>query len=291
MKILCVLTVFAVCLFSANSVFAENGKVYIVPKLEGSQTAQVGVEFLAEVAIDKQTAINAFDFIIDYSKDKARFLGVDKTNSIADIWTNYYSNSPGQIFLSGAILKSFSGKGGLIAGLHFKAISPGILSISFAQSDVYAADGLGTKIKIESAPILLSITANNTTPTQTFKNDNFSAPAILDFQIIKNLADGSSLASFLLQNASSSDTAEMRIKKWFFWGDWRPVQNPALLPRDAWAVELKVSNSSGHSDKIIYDYGIIVRKLILLFSLALALLLLIGAGAKVYNKRIKKVKA
>ncbi len=268
---------------SVSSVFAENNSAYITAPLLQNMSIAAGSNFEADVMINEQNSVNAFDFIINYPKDKAQFLSVDKTNSIADIWTNSYSNSSGQIFLSGGISKSFSGKRGLIAGLRFKAINPGNLSISFSQSNVYAADGLGTKIKIESTPILLSVTAENTIPNQVFQNENSSVPTILDFQIIKNLADGFSLASFRIQNESPANPPQIRVKKWFFWESWHVAQSPTPLPNDAWAVELKVSNSSGEADKVIYDFGMMFKKLFLLLLGVAAFIALLIAIIKIYN--------
>ena len=282
--------------------FAQTASVNIVaPALEG-QSIQVGKEFQANIVINEDNAINAFDFVINYSKGKAQFLEVQKTNSIVDIWTNSGLNSPGQIFLSGAISKSFSGKGGLIAGLRFKTISPGNLNISFGQSNVYMADGTGAKARIETTPLSLYVVAdssavenngatNNITQSQTFENENSFAPAILDFQIIKNLADGATLASFKIQGESASSPPEMRIKKWFFWGNWQAVQNPAPLQSGVWAVELRVLNNNGQSGKTIYDFRVMFEKLLLLFLASVGFAALPVAVNKIYNynKRRKVV--
>jgi|GEM_PF-6397700 len=129
--------------------------------------------------LNTDTPVNAFDILISYPKEKATFLGLDNEDSIVDIWQKKGDSAQGKIDLSGGILQSYSGNRGLVGKISFKVsqnvrenVRPEDIKIAFEKSEVYLADGAGTRViatsptfnlKVESGAQILS------TPPPTFE--------------------------------------------------------------------------------------------------------------------------
>ena len=284
------ITAFICFLFPLSFVFAQSEPAYFV-SFSADNPVRAGFEFEVSILTSQNKAINAFDFEISYPKDKVRFLGFNKANSMVDVWQNLYSNSSGKIFLSGGFLKPIAGEGKLIARLRFKALDFGDINIFFEKSELYKADGTGTLIRADSLPLSLLATEGGTVAAiENVQAGSSLFPYILELEIIRDLADGSSLASFLIQGQASSEP-EMRVKIWLFWGDWHIVKNPVSVPSDAWAVQLRITEGDWRSDKVVYDYRVLARKLSLFFSAIISVVILFVAVFKIYiyNKRRKVV--
>lgn len=131
-------------------------------------------DFVVNVLLDATKPINALDLEIIYPKDKLEFLNSDNTDSIVNIWQTpptLFSN--GNIVLVGAILKSFLGENGLIIKLSFRALSTGDVPLSFAKSNIYIADGKGTKLEVFSPSFSFSVAENGeiiSSPVVPFKS-------------------------------------------------------------------------------------------------------------------------
>ncbi len=107
-------------------------------------------------------------------REKINFLGSDNTDSVVDIWqTKPISFPDGTIKLSGGIIKSFKGKSGLLVKLSFKVLTPGEVEIFLEKSDVYIADGKGTKLPTNTKSLTVSVKESGevvTSPVPSFQN-------------------------------------------------------------------------------------------------------------------------
>src|SRR3989344_5565667 len=157
-------------LFTSISVLAAGEKIYFTGP--GNAVAP-GSQVSISVQLDTDISINALDLEVGYPKDTLEFLDFNNENSIIDIWQTKPAILPnGNIGFSGGIIKSFSGTKGLIGKL------------SLPKSDIYLADGQGTKMSAPTLNLIFSIKDNGqivVSPVVPFK----STPA--DIEIEKQL--------------------------------------------------------------------------------------------------------
>ena len=109
-----------------------------------NQKVGVASEFKVQVLVDAAVPINAVDLQITYPADKLEILNFDKSHSIINFWqTGSVPLGKGHLDLTGGILKSFTGNGGLVAELYFKTLEAGDATLSFERSYLYLANGNG----------------------------------------------------------------------------------------------------------------------------------------------------
>ena len=133
-------------------------EVYLGLENVASDLVAPGSEFAVAVYLNAKDPINAFDLEIVYDKKNLEFLSFDNTSSIVNIWQPTPRVLPnGNIGLSGGIIKAFSGEKGLLIKLFFKAMSVGQPEFPFVKSDLYIADGKGTKIEAYNSYNIFSI--------------------------------------------------------------------------------------------------------------------------------------
>lgn len=156
-----ILFVFLISFFVHNQiVFAQNSpRVY----LSGSkESVAPGSTISVEVFLTTDKSVNAFDLSLSYKDGQLQFLDSDNSNSIVDIWqTKPEVSSKGQINLSGGILKSFKGENGFLVKISFKVLETNdalvTSDISFTRSNLFLADGKGTKVDASTSGFALSI--------------------------------------------------------------------------------------------------------------------------------------
>ncbi|HEY4502954.1 MAG TPA: cohesin domain-containing protein [Candidatus Paceibacterota bacterium] len=208
MKKFILVILFFTLFLSGSRIFAEESSKIYFRGPEGSVAP--GSTVALGIFLDSTVPINAFDLEVTYRADKLEFLGSGNIDSIVNIWQNKPSIMiPGKVGFSGGILKAFSGEGGLIINLSFKVLDGGEplenskISFSFSKSDLYLADGKGTKVETskssfslnlaESGKIISSpVTPFQTTPEnaliekelENFKSDRVAKKIFIPFIIL-----------------------------------------------------------------------------------------------------------
>ncbi len=252
--------------------------------------------FTVSVLVDANKPINAIDFLISYPPDKLKFLNFDNTYSIVDLWqTKFETAVEGEIVLIGGMMQPFNGQNGLIIKLNFQALSVGQPKLAFEKSNVYISDGKGTKLSVDSPAFNISISQNapkisavSSSKSLNPANMVDSSPPEIFLEETISPVDGSTLIVF---NATDADSGiketQMRFKKWWAFSAWTDVTNPVLRPDGVWSVEFKAVNNVGlGSIKTLSWQGELYKKILLSFSPALVLLILI---LWVYNKKRQKI--
>jgi len=266
----------------------DNPSIYFEGPIESSIFLS---DFVVNVFIDTDKPINAVDLEIFYPKDKLKFLSFDNTGSIVDIWqTTPKVLSNGNIGLTGGLFRSFVGKGGLIMSLSFRAQSSGQYKLSLAKSNIYMADGKGTKIPVDISAYTISVKENKeiislpvSSHSQTPFNSDKSIPELF-VEKAQSPVEGSSLIVFYATDAESGiKQTQMRTKKWWTFSSWQDVVNPVLYPNGAWSIEFKVANNTGLENikSIFYFLELCKKVLIVLFFV----FILVFIVFKVYNNR------
>ena len=132
--------------FGAQSVDAAS---LILSPSSGSY--HQGENFTVSVLLNTDQPANAVYGIVAYPTKYINVISVNNTNSIIDFWVNKpsFSNfgNSGNITFEGIILNpGFTGSGGKIANIVFRAKEQGSADIKITELAILANDGLGTNI-------------------------------------------------------------------------------------------------------------------------------------------------
>lgn len=133
-------------LFFFSSLITNAATLSITPR-EGSYSK--GENFEVSVLVSSDTSVNAFSSIISFPTDVLEVIGVNKSNSIVNLWTQNpsFSNasSTGNIQFEGIVLNpGFIGSGGKILTFSFRVKKEGSANLTFSKYAVLENDGLGT---------------------------------------------------------------------------------------------------------------------------------------------------
>jgi hypothetical protein len=228
-------------------------KVYFKPSVT---TFSPKSEFSVEVFVDGANSINAIELDINYPANLVGFLNSDTNHSIISFWQSGGAFvSPGHLHLSGGILPSFSGVGGLVATLHFKALASGDAKFSFEKNNLYLADGKGTKENSISSGVTLHINASAPTielppvpnPALIIDTQNTDkTPPTLTARVIKDPVFNNLIIVYKAEDPESGiKFVQMRTQEEGKWSNWYNIENPTPYPTEARKVELRAVNSQG----------------------------------------------
>jgi hypothetical protein len=130
-----------------NTQAAEGASLYLSPSVG---VYSVGDFFSVTVKVDTGgVAINAAEAVIVFSKDKLDVVNVSKTGSIFALWTEEptFSGAAGTVSFGGGLPSpGFTGSGGNLITITFKAKATGNALVSFSSGAVLANDGKGTNV-------------------------------------------------------------------------------------------------------------------------------------------------
>ena len=128
-----------------------------------STNVTVGDIVTVRISVDSSgTAINTAEGTLQFPSGILQALSLDKSSSIFSIWVEdpSFSNQTGQVSFSGGLPNpGYSGSGGTVLTISFRAKSAGTATLSLADAAVRANDGLGTDVLQSSGTLQLQIVA------------------------------------------------------------------------------------------------------------------------------------
>lgn len=165
-----------------------------------SINANVGDTINVSVLVNTDSVtINNTEAVIDFPSDILQVISVPTSNSIFSMWIENpnFSNSAGTISFNGGVPNpGFTGAGGKIMGITFKAKKSGTASLSFTSGSILANDGLGTDVTGNLGKATFSIADalpnNNPTSISTTKS------------LTTKLADSTKALSKNIQNTATN---------------------------------------------------------------------------------------
>lgn len=290
MKILIKFFLFSIFYFLLSSASAEAAAGLYFKGPDG--VVSVGDEFSVEILIDSDQSLNAYSMTVKYPAGSLQVLGFNSANSIIDVRRNEPQVlEGGSIKFTGASLKPFSGRGGIISVVNFKAFQSGNVNLNFSEAKVYLADGRGTKVVPSfNASDIGIVEAKGGVPRKIEFNDT-QPPSIIFLNLTKDpITPGRKLLNFLVKDDVSGVREVLyREKRWFWWSEFQKAQNPTVLPLNVWSVEIKVIDNAGNAtQRMINDWGALAESNFLLwFVMVLVAVLVINRliRRKVYNNR------
>ncbi len=150
---------------------AQAATLSVVPA-SASGNYTVGQVFSVSVLVSTVSSdpLNAVSGVVSFPANILQVVSIDKSNSIIDFWIGdpSYSNSEGTIsFEGGSYNPGFSGAGGKVVTILFKAKTAGVATLSFLSSSILANDGRGTNILDKANPTTITVTVSQIVPINT----------------------------------------------------------------------------------------------------------------------------
>ncbi|HRH26294.1 MAG TPA: cohesin domain-containing protein [Candidatus Paceibacterota bacterium] len=154
-KVICVI---ALAVFGISTI-AEAASLSVVPV-----STQVAVGNIVQVKIvigTNNKAINNAEGVIQYPTDLLEVQSVSKNPSVFTLWVEEpFANGNGTISFNGGIPNpGYTGEGGNVASIIFKAKKSGTASILISEGAVRENDGLGTDILAQKIAGVINIQA------------------------------------------------------------------------------------------------------------------------------------
>ena len=132
-------------LFNLESASAASASLYLTPS---SGTHVLGSTFTVTVKVNSDgESINAAEGTLVYDTARLDVVSISKGGSIFNLWTADPKDTGSSIGFGGGIPRpGYTGAGGTLFSVTFKAVKPDGAQISFSSGAVLANDGKGTNI-------------------------------------------------------------------------------------------------------------------------------------------------
>lgn len=180
--------IFSICFFLLPAtVSAATVSLRSTPESVG-----MGDVVLVSVLLDSVVPTNAFSGSILYSHTILEPVAINDGNSIINIWITRPDASVGDpIEFAGITPGGFSGTGGILFSVLFRATAAGRADVSFKDVEVLRNDGAGGKEPTTTRPLSLSISPSSSggytepvdnTPPEAFTAYQNSDPELFDGQ-------------------------------------------------------------------------------------------------------------
>jgi len=132
-----------------NKAQAAGASFFLSPS---SNQVTVGATVSAKIMVSTDTAINAGEGSVSFSSDILDYQSVSTSGSIFSFWTSGPTGSATGVSFGGGLSNpGYSGSGGTILTITWKAKSEGTATISVSGSKILANDGSGTNIYSSSS--------------------------------------------------------------------------------------------------------------------------------------------
>ncbi len=111
-------------------------------------------------------AINAASGTIHFPEDVLQVLSISKANSILTLWVQEpsFSNTSGTVDFAGVVPNpGYTGSGGNLITVRFRARSPGTANLTISPAETLANDGSGTNVLAGASGATITITSAKAT--------------------------------------------------------------------------------------------------------------------------------
>jgi hypothetical protein len=169
--------VFVVTLYAASAVAAEAATMSISP---GTGVYATGATFTVRVNVNSGgKSINAAEGSLSFNPSELSVVSANRSGSIFSLWVTEpsFSNSAGTVSFSGGSPAGYTGSGGNIMSVTFRAKGSGAAKVNFSNGSVLANDGAGTNVLTSMSGATFTINAAAPTPEAEEVVVEYVAPA------------------------------------------------------------------------------------------------------------------
>ncbi len=192
-----------------------------------------GSTFTVQVRVNTGgAAINAADGTISYNPRELSVVSVSK-GSVFNLWTSEpsFSNSAGTVSFSGGSPTGYTGSGGTVISITFRALTSGSSKVSMTNGSVLAADGRGTNVLTSMSGGTYTLSAVTSQP---------DPEVIVEYVPPANTPGAPSVSSATHKDQEAWHTAKTAELSW-------------NLPSDITAVRTLLSSSQNAVPTKVYD--------------------------------------
>lgn len=249
-----ILTMLAMAPFLVKAAEAPRGTIYFVA---AAPSAAPGSEVSIGVMLDAPVPVNAVSVELAYASEALSFVRINTSNSFIDVWRGIPEvHRDGIVRLEGGATEPFQGHAGEIARLTFavRGEESAMAQWSFRSARAVAADGYGTELALDHAPLSLPVTRE----ARDIGADSGDAadtipPRITLMRVVPSPVGDVTLGVWDARDEGSGVArTEVRFLRWFVWGPWTVRENPVRLPSDAWGFAVRVSDRAGnHAERAV----------------------------------------
>jgi len=158
---------------------AAAATLYVSP---ASGTYEVGEVVSVRILVSSDQSVNAVSGSLSFSNDTLTLSSISKSGSFVNFWTQEptFSNGAGTIDFEGVSLGSgYSGSGGTVITITFRAKAPGTARVSFTAASILANDGQGTDVTEAKNGASFSVRERTTPGPQKPQPQEVAPPAPL----------------------------------------------------------------------------------------------------------------
>lgn len=191
-----------------------------------------GSTFTAQVIVNTQgSAINAAEGTLTFNPQELSVVGIAK-GSIFSLWAvePSYSNSAGTVSFGGGSPSGYTGAGGTILSVTFRAKGSGASKVSFKNGSVLAADGRGTNVLNTMNGGTFTIAAADVAPEP---------------EVIEYVAQANTPGTPVITSSTHTDQAG--------WSSQTTAKLSWSIPDDVSAIRTLLNDSSGSIPTKVYE--------------------------------------
>jgi hypothetical protein len=171
---------FTALLFLCTAYTAEAATLRLNP---GTGVYTVGNTFTISVVLNTDgKSVNAADGELTFNPRELQVVGVSRSTSIFNLWTEepQFSNSAGTISFGGGSPTGYKGGSGTVMTVSFRPLGAGTPKVNFKSGSVLAADGMGTNIltSMNGGTYTVSAPTENPEPEYITPANTPKAPAV-----------------------------------------------------------------------------------------------------------------
>jgi hypothetical protein len=156
-----------ICGFFSLTATADAASLTLSP---GSGNYAPGATFTVRLSVNSQgKSINAADGTVKFDPSQLTVVSATRSSSIFNLWVTEptFSNSAGTVTFSGGLPSGYTGSGGNIMSITFRAKGSGTTKVSVSGGSVLANDGMGTNVLSSMGSASFTIQAAAPAPTPT----------------------------------------------------------------------------------------------------------------------------
>ncbi len=290
---------FVLFFFTPLGAFAAT--LYLSP---GSGSYAVGDRITVRVLVATSISANAVSGVLNFSPNTLVIESISKSNSFLSFWVQdpSYSNASAYASFEGVLPGAgYTGTGGTVVTVTFRAKNEGAGSVSFQSGSVLANDGNGTNIlealqganfTIKAAPVVPVQTVAEPADTAPVATSSLESPVISlgtellgarEVQVVYGLSRyPESLATLYIGPVSEES---LRISTYTAADGSFTIPLPDILKPGAYTVRATIERPTGETPPsntipMVVEEGIeaYTRGFIPYFGFAIVLIVLLGAG-------------
>ncbi|MEK7462634.1 MAG: Ig-like domain-containing protein [Patescibacteria group bacterium] len=222
----------------------------------GSGSYAPGATFTVRLSVNSQgQSINAADGTLKFDPSQLSVVSATRAGSIFNLWVTEptFSNTAGTVTFSGGLPSGYTGSGGNIMSVTFKAKGSGTTKVSVSNGSVLANDGQGTNVLSSMGSASFSIQAAAPAPTPT-PSDSEAEEEVAEYTPPANTPAAPKVTSSTHKDPNAWSNVKTASLEWEIPTGITAVRT--LLDDHSSSIPTKIYDSPIHNIDLTLDEGV-----------------------------------